>query len=338
MRTALTDPTVRDLRAGQLVEVRTAEEIRATLDDRGELDSLPFMPEMVQYCGRRLRVYKVAHKLCDTIGHTGMRRMDDAVHLAGVRCGGEQHDGCQAACLIFWKTAWLRPVDHAAAAPQRPVDTGADAGGKLLPLVTIASRRPPAADGAQVYACQATEILRAAPDVLPVLDVKQYLTDVRSGNVGTLWMLRAAAVGVFNRFQDVSSRHLPPWLRFRGGLRWGFLRGTAVRTPTRDTGLQPGDLVRIRPKAEIMQTLNKDLLNRGMGFDAEMARFCGRTARVARRVTTIIDEHTGRMLHLRNPCIVLEGIVCEGALSTSCPRSIPAYWREIWLERVEGAA
>jgi len=38
---------------------------------------------------------------------------------------------------------------------------------------------------------------------------------------------------------------------------------------------------------------------------------------------------------MRSPCIVLEGIVCEGAYSANCPRSIICYWREIWLERVE---
>ena len=74
-----------------------------------------------------------------------------------------------------------------------------------------------------------------------------------------------------------------------------------------------------------------------MGFDAEMGRFCGRTARVARRIEHIIDERTGEMLHMRSPCIVLDGVVCEGAYAASCPRSITPYWREIWLEKVATA-
>jgi hypothetical protein len=102
-------------------------------------------------------------------------------------------------------------------------------------------------------------------------------------------------------------------------------------------GLQPGDLVRVKSREEIEQTLNPELLNRGMGFDAEMGRFCGQTARVARRVDHIIDEHTGEMLVMKSPCIVLEGIICEGAFSGSCPRSITPYWREIWLEKVESS-
>jgi hypothetical protein len=329
---------VLDLRAGQLVEVRSAEEIRATLDENGELDSLPFMPEMVQYCGRQFTVYKVAHKLCDTVTRGGLRRMENAVHLAGVRCDGQAHGGCQAACLIYWKTAWLKRVDAAASRPEPSASPAAPDGSQLLPLVTIASRKPPADDGAEVYSCQATELLRAAPDHLPIRDMAQYVQDVRSGNFGVLWVSRAFLVAVFNRLQAISTRVLPRRLWFREGLRWRFIKGTATTTPTERTDLQPGELVRIKSKDEIMKTLNSNLLNRGMGFEAEMSRFCGRTARVARRVDHIIDERTGRMLHMRNPCIVLEGIVCEGAYSVNCPRAITSYWREIWLERVEAPA
>src|SRR5262245_54966201 len=97
------------LRAGDWVEVRNAEEILSTLDDSGCLDALPFMPEMLQYCGQRFRVYKSAHKTCDTIQRPVNRRMGDAVHLDGLRCDGSAHGGCQSACLLFWKNVWLKP-------------------------------------------------------------------------------------------------------------------------------------------------------------------------------------------------------------------------------------
>lgn len=323
-----------DLRVGDVVEVRSEAEILATLDGNGELDSLPFMPEMLRYCGQRLTVYKVAHKLCDTMTRTGMRRMVNAVHLSGVRCDGAGHGGCQAACLIYWKHAWLRKVESGEPSAAAPASTAPD----LLPLLTIASRRPPAEDGTELYRCQATELLRAAPDTLPIRDLGQFVQDVRTGNVGPVWAGRAFLVGIYNRVQGLGNRHLPPRLRPRGGRHWGTLRGTAVQTPTAQTGLQPGDLVRIKSREEIAPTLNADLLNRGMGFDAEMARFCGRTARVARRVDHIIDERTGRMLHMRHPCIVLEGLICEGAYNANCPRAITPYWREVWLEKVGGAA
>ena len=56
-----------NLRVGEWVQVRSAEEIMATLDESGCVDGLPFMPEMLQYCGRVFRVFKSAHKTHDTI-------------------------------------------------------------------------------------------------------------------------------------------------------------------------------------------------------------------------------------------------------------------------------
>src|SRR5215471_6629580 len=102
--------TTLSLRVGEFVEVRSAEEIMATLDEKGELDNLPFMPEMLQFCGKRLTVHMVAHKLCDTISASGLRWMSDVVHLTGTRCDGQAHGGCQTGCLLYWKEAWLRRV------------------------------------------------------------------------------------------------------------------------------------------------------------------------------------------------------------------------------------
>lgn len=72
------------------------------------------MPEMLQFCGQRFTVAKRASKLCDTITWSGMRRMEDVVHLTGARCDGSGHGGCQAGCLIYWKEAWLKRVDNGA--------------------------------------------------------------------------------------------------------------------------------------------------------------------------------------------------------------------------------
>src|SRR6185295_2382971 len=99
-------------RVGDWVEVRSKEEILRSLDKKGQLEGMPFMPQMFQYCGQRLRVYRRAHKTCDTVFPVRGRRVSDSIHL-DLRCNGEAYGGCQAACLIFWKTAWLKPVDDA---------------------------------------------------------------------------------------------------------------------------------------------------------------------------------------------------------------------------------
>src|SRR5690606_6661071 len=280
------------------------------------------------------------HKLCDTITASGMRRMRDAVHLADLRCDGSAHGGCQAGCLIYWKEAWLRRAPSTSPPEGTDPTRAVPAAPPAAPRVTVAdlhrrTRREPSPTGEELWSCQATELLRAAPELLPLRHLGQYVVDVRSGNIGPLAVLRALLVGLFNRAQAVSTRVLPPRLRFREGRRWGFVRGTLTTTPTGRTDLQPGELVRIRSKDQIMATLDRNQRNRGLGFEEEMARHCGREARVLRRVERCIDEGTGRLLEMRNPCIVLDGIVCEGAYNANCPRSIPAFWREIWLERVE---
>src|SRR6266852_8181539 len=99
----------RTLSRGDWVEVRRKEEILRTLDANGQLDGMPFMPEMFAFCGQRFQVYKRAHKTCDTVFPVRGRRVERTVHLE-TRCDGHAHGGCQAQCLLFWKVDWLKPV------------------------------------------------------------------------------------------------------------------------------------------------------------------------------------------------------------------------------------
>jgi hypothetical protein len=326
------------LRVGDVVVVKSVEEILATLDENGELENLPFMPEMLAFCGQRLTVHKVAHKLCDALTWTGMHRMTRAVHLTGARCDGSAHGGCQTACSLYWKEDWLRRVE-----PDDPIgsssrqESGLPAQGARLslPILAVNTRRGTFEDGATRYACQATEILRAAPERLPVKDLSHFVDDVRLGNAGVFFVVRAVFVAAFNRVQSLSRGRLPERLRFRRGLPWRFLAGTAGHpTPTEVLDLQPGELVRVKTREAILATLDENLLNRGMGFDAEMSRYCGRTAVVQARVDRCLDERTGRLMTMKNPCIILEKTVCSGAYTSVCPREYVPFWREIWLERV----
>jgi hypothetical protein len=310
------------LRAGHWVEVRSAAEILATLDDRGCLDALPFMPEMLQFCGRRVRVFKTAHKTCDTIERYVGRSMTNTVHLDGLRCDGEAHDGCQAGCLLFWKEAWLKPV---------PASGSADAGprGAASPKVevdtTVLTRATKTSDGR--YSCQATDLLRATAP-LPWWDVRQYMKDLTAGNVRLRDFVVYLGIATYNAIMRLHWRGRP----------YPYIRGLADKTDPGALNLRRGELVQVRSKAEIMRTINASQKNRGLWFDAEMVPYCGRTFRVLDRIEKIVDEKTGKMLHLGNACIVLEGVVCSGCLSNYrlfCPRSLYPFWREAWLKRVE---
>jgi len=318
-----------NLRAGDWVEVRSAAEILATLDESQALEGLPFMPEMLQFCGKRFRVYKSAHKTCDTIERYVIRRMKNAVHLEGLRCDGASHGGCQAGCLIFWKDAWLKrvPGENAAAATagNTPADTD-----RLLAATT-----QPTASGAPTrYRCQATDVLQATTEVTrrDRFDPRFYVKDLTSGNVTLLDFVRFGLLAIVNSF----------FLRWREW-RYPVLEGTAgAKTPSCNMNLQPGERVQVRSKQDIMKTLSSGLRNRGLGFDVEMVPYCENgDYTVLRRIEQIINEKTGEMMRMPNPCIVLDNVVCSGNYSHNrmfCPRAIYPYWREIWLQRVNEPA
>jgi hypothetical protein len=318
-----------ELRRGDFVEVRTPAEILATLDERGALEELPFMPEMAAFCGRRFLVDRRAERICDTVHYSGSRTPPGTVLLADLRCDGSGHGGCQAECRLFWKEAWLRKVAPGSPAPA-PV-----AAPDLEPLIertTRQAKRTVEMEGhpRERWRCQATE-LPAASRHLKLWDPRSYVREYTTGNVtlGRFFRVtaRAAVTEPMRKLGLVPDVHLP---------------GTSTG-PTSDPplDLQPGDLVQVKRREEIAATLTPEGRNRGLWFDREMMPFCGRTFRVRQRIRRFIDDHDGRMIELKSDCVTLEGVVCSGERSPRrwfCPRAIYAYWRECWLRRVEPAA
>jgi hypothetical protein len=340
------------LKAGDWVEVRTKNEILATLDDKGELEEMPFMPEMFRFCGQRFQVYKRAHKTCDTVFPVRGRYVHQAVHL-NTRCDGSAHGGCQAGCLIFWKEAWLKPVDGklGGSAPASSTDRGAIAATRCTESRVIeATQRLDAETGMPVYRCQATQLPYFTSD-LHWWDVRQYIEDYRSGNIGLRRMIAGlvyslyynvseAGIGIGAPMRWLYDKVAPLWTKTRFPRHTGPIP-LGSQTPTGTLHLQPGELVRVKSHEEILATLNEESRNRGLRWDAEMVPYCGGTYRVLKRVTKIINERTGNIQEIKNPCVILESVFCQSRYSACrmfCPRSIYSYWREIWLERVEERA
>ena len=132
-------------------------------------------------------VFKRAHKTCDTANLTGGRRMIDAVHLDEIRCDGKAHGGCDAACLIFWKEAWLKKVDSAATTSNGHASAShaSAAQGCTEAQVVKATRAASSDEADPTYSCQAT-MLPAATTLLHWWDVRQYVEDYTSGNAKNL--------------------------------------------------------------------------------------------------------------------------------------------------------
>jgi len=317
---------------GDVVRVRSKEEILATLDADGTLGSLPLMPEMLAFCGSTLQVAARADKTCDTVNWTGMRRMTNTVHLVGARCDGSAHGGCQAGCNLYWREEWLEWPDEPGTPISRTSETSA--AGVTEDELRAATVQDGTDGSDQVsYRCQATESFKASFP-FPRHNYLQYVNEVRNKNTTSIAMLRSLSILALNHGLRLSAKLLPRRIRIGDGMKYPFVRGTGTgeRTPT--LGLQPGDMVQVKSRDEIMATLGPDNRNRGMWFDAEMLPFVGRQARVQRHVRRILDEQTGKMVKLSD-CVVLEGIACMGMYRGTCPRAITPYWREAWLTRVD---
>lgn len=104
------DDEVLNLQPGEWVEVKSEQEILATLDAKGAYKGLRLMCNMRKFCGKRYRVYKRLETiLLESSGE--YRRVKNTVLLDGVTCDGEEWFGCDRSCYHFWREVWLRRVE-----------------------------------------------------------------------------------------------------------------------------------------------------------------------------------------------------------------------------------
>ena len=102
---------VLNLEPGELVEVKSEEEILATLNKKGENKGLFWMPEMRKFCGKRFRVFKRLERIL-LESTKEYRSVKNTVILEGVMCDGQGFYGCDRSCFHFWREAWLRRVEE----------------------------------------------------------------------------------------------------------------------------------------------------------------------------------------------------------------------------------
>ncbi len=290
-----------ELLPGTWVEVLSAAEIAAQLDPRGAVDGVPFMPEMLPFCGRRFRVAMRAERTCVHPPQGPHRRLAGAVVLQGLRCDGAAHGGCQLGCMILWKEAWLRRVDG----PQQETAAAADAG--PAPALRVH------AEGDRFF-CQATELPRATSPGEPLWKPGQYLRLLRVRTFSPAELI-AALAGPGRRWLGRKLRPARP--------------DGPPTAPVPGPRLEPGQWVEVRSKDEILRTLDGQGRLRGLPFSGEMYAHCGRRMRVQRRVERIIDEASGRLRPIADT-VLLEGAVCERYFG--CARGMPLMWREAWLK------
>ena len=293
---------------GQLVEVRSEEEISRMLDANGKFDGVPFMPEMVKYCGTQARVYRRANKTC--VEGDGTRSMKGTVFLEDLRCNGEFHDGCQRDCSFFWKEAWLKPVEDE---KRPPATVNSVPNGTRVLLNSLPTRAH------DRYYCQSTELF-AATQPMSRWNIRQFIEEIRNRELSISHFLLILYRSLLHRllgFQEV-----------------GSIVGSQKKSTRVDLGLRSGEWVKVKSADAIRSTLDAGRKNFGLEFVPVMSEYIGGTYQVDKPVQKIIIEGTGKMVSLKNT-VSLQGVRCKGLCVKNCPRNSSLYWRETWLERKE---
>ena len=199
------------------------------------------------------------------------------------------------ACRIYWKHAWLRPIEEGDAGIEAAAGDSEKLRARLKVKVGRASVFLPIDRAFQVDRSFPT---RGWPRA------RIALTEIRNGDIGILQALQMFALYVWQKI-----------LRKLDCDSW--LRGPHQRTPTQSLNLQPGELVRVKSRAQIVQTLDHKMSNRGMRLCYEMMRCCGREAEVRYRVDRLINERTGRMREITDT-VTLSSMRGCGSLGEEC--------------------
>lgn len=97
--------------------------------------------------------------------------------------------------------------------------------------------------------------------------------------------------------------------------------------------LEPGELAEVRSEKEILATLDRHDKLKGLSYEREMSKYCGKKFKVYKKVKNIVIENSGGMRTIKSPTVLLEDVVCDGNFHGDCDRSCFCYWREEWLKR-----
>ena len=101
-----------DFHPGDIVMIRSKEQILRTLDINNKLDGCLFMEEMWQYCDTQQKILKKVNYFYDEANFR-MCKARNTVLLEGIYCSGKfqrYNTNCDRYCLLFWKEDWLEKI------------------------------------------------------------------------------------------------------------------------------------------------------------------------------------------------------------------------------------
>ena len=106
-----------DLVPGELVQIKTVNEIKATLDANKKNRGVFFDVEMVPFCVRTCRVRARVNQIIEKPTGKMVKIPGDWILLEGTACTGKYHRSCARAILPYWREMWVRRADEDAQQP-----------------------------------------------------------------------------------------------------------------------------------------------------------------------------------------------------------------------------
>jgi hypothetical protein len=106
------------LQPGEMVEVKSLQEIVATLNKNGHNRGLHFSPDQRPFCGGRYRVRSRADNFIAE-GTGEMKHFRNTVMLDDILCDSScfAFGGCYRADLLYWREIWLRRIETCPSTP-----------------------------------------------------------------------------------------------------------------------------------------------------------------------------------------------------------------------------
>ena len=101
-----------NLQPGEIVEVKSFDEIKSTLDKKGRNRGLEFHYDMMQFCGKQYRVRNRLEKMISEASGK-MLKIKNTVILEDVTCDfAYRFWGCSRCIFQYWREIWLKRVDN----------------------------------------------------------------------------------------------------------------------------------------------------------------------------------------------------------------------------------
>jgi hypothetical protein len=126
------------LQPGDVVRVKTPDEIAKTLTPDGKNRGLWFDREMRAFCGGTFTVRQRVKRFIDDRTAEMIELKTDSVTLEGVACSGERSTSrwfCPRAIYPYWREAWLEPVRRQS--PEMPLAPETVEATELVPAQAV---------------------------------------------------------------------------------------------------------------------------------------------------------------------------------------------------------